>query len=48
MTVHHVLLSGEGSWPVVVFIHGNPSTARFFGETLAAPRWAGPAGTAAG
>ena len=32
----HVLLSGEGDGPVVVFVHGNLSTARFFEETLAA------------
>jgi pimeloyl-ACP methyl ester carboxylesterase len=33
---HHVLVSGEGDGPVVVFVHGNLSTARFFGQTLAA------------
>jgi pimeloyl-ACP methyl ester carboxylesterase len=33
---HHVLLSGEGDGPVIVFVHGNLSTARFFEETLAA------------
>lgn len=33
---HHVLLSGDGGGPVVVFVHGNLSTGRFFEETLAA------------
>ncbi len=32
----HVLLSGEGGGPAMVFVHGNLSTARFFEETLAA------------
>jgi pimeloyl-ACP methyl ester carboxylesterase len=32
---HHVLLSGDGDGPVVVFVHGNLSTARFFEEVLA-------------
>jgi pimeloyl-ACP methyl ester carboxylesterase len=33
---HHVLLSGAGDGPVVVFVHGNLSTGRFFEEVLAA------------
>src|SRR5689334_3401182 len=33
---HHVLSSGDGGGPVVVFVHGNLSTARFFGQDLAA------------
>ncbi len=33
---HHVLLSGAGDGPVVVLVHGNLSTGRFFGETMAA------------
>jgi pimeloyl-ACP methyl ester carboxylesterase len=33
---HHVLSSGDGDGPVVVFVHGNLSTARFFEEALAA------------
>jgi len=34
---HHVLFSGDGGdGPVVVFVHGNLSTARFFEQDLAA------------
>jgi pimeloyl-ACP methyl ester carboxylesterase len=33
---HHVLFSGGGDGPVVVFVHGNLSTARFFEQDLAA------------
>ena len=33
---HHVLFSGDGDGPVVVFVHGNLSTARFFEQDLAA------------
>ena len=33
---HHVLLSGAGDGPVVVFVHGNLSTGRFCEETMAA------------
>jgi pimeloyl-ACP methyl ester carboxylesterase len=33
---HHVLSAGEGDGPVIVFVHGNLSTGRFFEETLAA------------
>lgn len=33
---HHVLSSGDGDGPVVVFVHGNLSTGRFFEEALAA------------
>jgi pimeloyl-ACP methyl ester carboxylesterase len=32
----HVLLSGGGDGPVIVFVHGNLSTGRFFEETMAA------------
>src|SRR5215831_12828298 len=32
----HVLFSGDGDGPVVVFMHGNLSTARFFEQDLAA------------
>ncbi|HEY7147465.1 MAG TPA: alpha/beta hydrolase [Streptosporangiaceae bacterium] len=33
---HHVLSSGDGDGPLIVFVHGNLSTARFFEEILAA------------
>ena len=33
---HHVLFGGDGDGPVVVFVHGNLSTARFFEQDLAA------------
>src|SRR5215469_18473671 len=33
---HHVLHSGDGDGPVVVFVHGNLSTGRFFEQALAA------------